>query len=94
MRWWRTGAISSTTASTPRRSICCRLLDGTRTLGEIVVAQLERSGELDTAAMVDLVRTLHAGGFLTDPYVDVDAAVARALAPTGPRLGWRSSPAR
>jgi putative peptide zinc metalloprotease protein len=61
------------------------LLDGTRTLGEIVVAQLELSGELDTAAMVDLVRTLHSGGFLTDPYVDVDAAVARALAPSGPR---------
>jgi hypothetical protein len=59
------------------------LLDGTRTLGEIVVAQLELSGELDTASMVDLVRTLHSGGFLTDPYVDVDAAVTRALAARG-----------
>jgi putative peptide zinc metalloprotease protein len=59
------------------------LLDGTRTLGEIVVAQLEHSGELDTAAVVELVRSLHSGGFLTDPYVDVDAALARALAPRG-----------
>jgi len=59
------------------------LLDGTRTLGEIVVAELEVSGELDTATIVDLIRMLHAGGFLTDPYVDVDAAVVKALAPTG-----------
>jgi hypothetical protein len=37
--------------------------------------------------IVDLERTLHSGGFLTDPYVDVDAAVRRALAPTGPQAG-------
>ena len=59
------------------------LLDGTRTLAEIVVAQLELSGELDTAGIVDLVRTLHSGGFFTDPYVDVDAALTRAVAPNG-----------
>jgi putative peptide zinc metalloprotease protein len=57
------------------------LLDGTRTLGEIVVAQLEQTGELDPAAVVGLVRSLHAGGFLTDPYLDVDAALTRALEP-------------
>ncbi|HEX3087718.1 MAG TPA: hypothetical protein VHQ23_03625 [Ilumatobacteraceae bacterium] len=61
------------------------LLDGTRTLGEIVVAQLDASGSLDAATVVDLVRSLHSGGFLTDEYVDVDAAVKRALAPTGVR---------
>jgi len=58
-------------------------VDGTRTLGEIAVAQLERAGELDTGMIVDLVRTLHAGGFLTDRYVDVDAALARELTPRG-----------
>jgi putative peptide zinc metalloprotease protein len=35
--------------------------------------------------IVGLIRTLHRGGFLTDPYVDVDRALARALAPTGLR---------
>src|SRR4051794_17449696 len=62
-----------------------QLLDGTRTLGEIVVEQLELSGELDPGMIVGLIRTLHRGGFLTDRYVDVDRALARALAPTGPR---------
>jgi putative peptide zinc metalloprotease protein len=61
------------------------LIDGTRDLGEIVVAQLERSGELEPADVIGLIRTLHRGGFLTDPYVDVARAVDRALAPTGPR---------
>src|SRR4029077_19947819 len=59
------------------------LLAGARTLGEIVVTQLDVSGELDAATVVDLVRSLHSGGFLTDEYIDVDAAVKRALAPTG-----------
>jgi putative peptide zinc metalloprotease protein len=59
------------------------LLDGTRTLGEAVVAQLEQAGELDPAAVVGLVRSLHSGGFLTDPYVDVTAALERALEPKG-----------
>jgi len=59
------------------------LLDGTRTLGEIVVTQFDTSGDLDAATVIDLVRTLHSGGFLTDHYVDVDAAVTKAIAPTG-----------
>jgi len=62
-----------------------QMLDGTRTLGEIVVAQLELSGELDPGNIVELVRALHAGGFLTDPYVNVDAALTRELAPRGPQ---------
>ncbi len=65
------------------------LLDGTRTLGEVVVTRFDTSGELDAATIVDLVRTLHSGGFLTDEFVDVDAAVRKAIAPTGlqARLG-------
>jgi putative peptide zinc metalloprotease protein len=59
------------------------LLDGTRTLGELVVSQFDTSGDLDAATVIDLVRTLHSGGFLTDHYVDVDAAVTKAIAPTG-----------
>ncbi|HEY4607588.1 MAG TPA: cyclic nucleotide-binding domain-containing protein, partial [Ilumatobacteraceae bacterium] len=59
------------------------LLDGTRTLGEIVVTRFDVSGELDPTTMVDLVRALHSGGFLTDDYVDTDAALKKALAQRG-----------
>ncbi len=57
------------------------LLDGTRTVGEVVVQHLQASGELDMLAIVELVRSLHEGNFLTDPYLDTDAAVQRALHP-------------
>jgi putative peptide zinc metalloprotease protein len=56
------------------------LMDGSRTVAEIVVAQLAADGTMDASAVVDLVRALHAGGFLTAPFVDVDASVQRAIA--------------
>ena len=45
---------------------------------------LRQSGELDFAGVADLVGALHEGGFLTDGYVNADAALTRALAPRGP----------
>lgn len=62
------------------------LMDGTRTVGEIVVEHLEASGELDLARVSEVVGSLHAGGFLTDAYVDVDAALERALVPQDARF--------
>ncbi len=67
----------------PAEAALLPLMDGTRTAAEIAVAHLRDSGELDVGAVVELSRSLHAGGFLTETYVDVDAAVKRALAPTG-----------
>jgi CRP-like cAMP-binding protein len=61
------------------------LLDGSRTLGEIVVAYFQQSGELDFGAVADLVDALYVRGFLTDRFVDTDAALRRALARRGPR---------
>jgi CRP-like cAMP-binding protein len=61
------------------------LLDGSRTLGEIVVAYFQKSGELDFGAVADLVDTLYVRGFLTDRFIDTDAALRRALAHRGPR---------
>jgi CRP-like cAMP-binding protein len=69
----------------PAEAALLPLMDGTRTAAELLVARLRDSGELDFAAVVDVIRSLHAGGFLTESYVDVDAAVARSLAPTGLR---------
>lgn len=61
------------------------LMDGTRTVGEIVVERLRQGGDLDVAAATTLTRQLEVGGFLTHRYVDVDGAVQRALRPPRPR---------
>jgi hypothetical protein len=60
------------------------LMDGTRTVGEIVVERLQDSGDLELSAVADLVRQLRVGNFLTTSFVDVDAAVRRALDPVSP----------
>jgi len=57
------------------------LMDGTRTVKEIVVARLQESGDLELSGVADLVRQLRVGGFLDVPFVDVSAAVERALNP-------------
>ncbi|HEX6331800.1 MAG TPA: cyclic nucleotide-binding domain-containing protein [Actinomycetota bacterium] len=58
-----------------------RLMDGTRTVKEIVMERFRTSGDLELSGVADLVRELHEGGFLAAPFVDVDAAVRRALDP-------------
>ncbi len=58
-----------------------RAMDGTATVAELVVGHLDDSGDLDATAVVELVRALEEGNFFTDRFVDVDAAVGRALHP-------------
>lgn len=70
---------------TPRDAELLRLMDGTRSVKEIVVAQLGSSGDLDLSAAIDLVRLLYEGNFLETPYVDVDSMVGRALDPATDR---------
>ena len=57
------------------------LMDGSRTVGELVIDQLEAGGDLDLAGVVDLVASLEGAGFLEDDTVDVDAALNKALFP-------------
>ncbi len=57
------------------------LLDGTRTLSEIAADYLAAGAGLDAASLVRLVRLLDRGGFLEGGYVDVPAALERALHP-------------
>jgi CRP-like cAMP-binding protein len=59
-----------------------RLMDGTRSVKEIVVERFRESGDLDLSAVADLVRELDEGNFLERRYADVDAALARSLHPT------------
>jgi CRP-like cAMP-binding protein/Zn-dependent protease len=58
-----------------------RLMDGSRTVKEIVVERFRASGDLELSGVADLVRELHEGGFLSAPFVDIPAAVRRALDP-------------
>ncbi|MEX2457611.1 MAG: cyclic nucleotide-binding domain-containing protein [Actinomycetota bacterium] len=55
------------------------LMDGTRTVREIVLARFRESGELELSSVADLVYQLHVGGFLETPFLDVDAALERGL---------------
>ena len=55
------------------------LMDGTRTVKEIVVERFRESGDMELSAVADLVRQLQVGNFLTTRFQDVDAAVRRAM---------------
>jgi len=57
------------------------LMDGTRTVKEIVVERLRDAGDLELSGVADLVRQLRIGSFLTTPFLDVEAAVRRAIDP-------------
>ena len=57
------------------------LMDGTRTVKEIVVEAFQDSGDLPLDAVADLVRQLRIGNFLTDRFVDVTEMIRRAAAP-------------
>ncbi len=57
------------------------LMDGTRTVKEIVVERFRESGALELSGVADLVRHLRVGNFLEAPFVDAEGAVRRALSP-------------
>jgi CRP-like cAMP-binding protein/Zn-dependent protease len=70
---------------TPRDLELVKLMDGTRTVKEIVVERFQESGDLDLAEVADLTRMLYRGNFLDRKYFDSDAAVRRSLAPVSAR---------
>jgi CRP-like cAMP-binding protein/Zn-dependent protease len=82
-----------------------KLMDGTRTVKEIVVERFKDSGDLELSGVADLVYQLHIGNFLDDRYLDVDAAVKKAIKPetlartkakefaTTLRLEWKNADA-
>lgn len=57
------------------------LMDGNRTVKEVVVERFRGSGDMELSGVADLVEQLRAGGFLATPYLDVPAIVRRALNP-------------
>ena len=59
-----------------------RLMDGHRTVKEIVLERFRESGDLEFEGVVTLVRELQEAGFLDPPFLDSHAAVRRAMAPS------------
>jgi hypothetical protein len=57
------------------------MMDGTRTVKEIVIERFEESGEIELTAVIDLVRSLYQGNFLERRFVDVPSMVTRAMDP-------------
>lgn len=59
-----------------------RQMDGTRTVGELIVDHLGRSGDLDAAGVLGLIETLRLEGFFEPGRpVDVEALVAERMEP-------------
>ncbi len=69
---------------TPDDAELIRLMDGTRTVKEIVYDRFKESGDLELSSVVDTVQTLREENFFEDRYIDVDKAVNRAIRPTPP----------
>ncbi|MDP9343816.1 MAG: cyclic nucleotide-binding domain-containing protein [Actinomycetota bacterium] len=65
----------------PRDVELLGLMDGTRTVKEIVLERFQKSGDLELGEVADLVRLLHEGNFLDGRYLDTGAAVKRAMDP-------------
>jgi CRP-like cAMP-binding protein/Zn-dependent protease/multisubunit Na+/H+ antiporter MnhG subunit len=55
------------------------LMDGSRTVREIVVERFRESGDLELSGVVDLVQNLRVGNFLEPSFVDSGSAVRRAI---------------
>ncbi len=60
-----------------------KLMDGNRTVKEIVVERFQESGDLELSSVVELVQLLYKGNFLDRRYSDVPAAVKAAMADPG-----------
>jgi len=71
---------------TPGEADLLAAMDGAHTVGDLVVEHLRTEGDLDLVSVTELVKTLHRGNFLTQHFIDSDAALARAL---DDRPRWR-----
>jgi CRP-like cAMP-binding protein len=60
-----------------------RLMDGTRTLKEIVIERFSDSGEMELGGVADFVYQLRSENFLEDRFEDVEGVVRRAMNPSG-----------
>jgi Zn-dependent protease len=59
-------------------------VDGTRTVGDLVVERMEAGGGLDAEPVTDLVMALYTGGFLDPAPIATDVLIADRLDPSSP----------
>ena len=59
-------------------------MDGSRTVGELVVERMEGGGGLDAEPVTDLVLALYSGGFLDPAPIATDELIADRLDPSSP----------
>jgi CRP-like cAMP-binding protein/Zn-dependent protease len=59
-------------------------MDGTRTVGDLVVERMEAGEGLDAEPVADLVQALHEGGFLDPVPIPVNELIADRLDPSSP----------
>jgi CRP-like cAMP-binding protein/Zn-dependent protease len=59
-------------------------MDGTRTVGDLVVDRMRGGGGLDAELVTDLVLALHSGGFLDPAPIPTDELIADRLDPSSP----------
>ena len=59
-------------------------MDGTRTVGDLVVERMDAGGELDAEGVTDLVTALYGGGFLDPAPIPTDELVADRLDASSP----------
>jgi CRP-like cAMP-binding protein/Zn-dependent protease len=65
----------------PRDLELLKLMDGTRTVKEIVVERFRDKGSLELEAVADMVRSLYEANFLERRYTDVDEQLKSAMDP-------------
>jgi CRP-like cAMP-binding protein/Zn-dependent protease len=61
-----------------------RKMDGTRTVGDLVVERMEVGGGLDAEPVTDLVMALYTGGFLDPAPIPTDVLITDRLDPSSP----------
>jgi CRP-like cAMP-binding protein/Zn-dependent protease len=59
-------------------------MDGTRTVGDLIVDKMESAGELDAEGVTDLVLALYGGGFLDPAPIATDELISDRLDPSSP----------
>jgi CRP-like cAMP-binding protein len=67
---------------TPRDLELLDLMDGTRTVKEIVFERFRDQGSLELESVADMVRSLYEANFLEQRYFDVDEVVKEAMDPS------------
>jgi CRP-like cAMP-binding protein/Zn-dependent protease len=65
----------------PNQAKLVRMMDGTRTVSELVVEAFQESGDLELSGVADLIQSLYVGNFFDRRFTDVEGALERAMNP-------------